>query len=211
MIKSFFSDLAFSYFTTNGSGYPERLSNWGSLLPTDLLDKIENYDWRQQPERNYNEIAKLLDVNDDANEKFFDLAHFRFFKSIDHLTWKIADYKRIFPDNYKLYSQIEKTFSAYKIWVTQIRPGCCIPQHIDSVESFLEEFSIDTTEISGIKRLLVLPADIDPWHHLWYGKSIISQGTKGDVYRFDFWEPHGGSNLGPRNKYTIQIMGLLKD
>lgn len=211
MIKNFFSDLAFSFYTEKGVGNPEKIGNWNSLLPRDVIDGLENYHWNQQPERNYNEISKLVDVDDKENIKFFDLSHFKFFKSIEHLTWKIADYKRIFPDNHEFYSQIEKTFSVYKIWVTQIQPGCCIPQHIDSVESFLEEFDIDITEISEIKRLLVLPLDIEPWHHLWYGKSIISQGNKGDVYKFNFWEPHGGSNLGPKNKYTIQIMGLTKD
>lgn len=211
MIKSFFSDLAFSFFADNGSGFPEKITNWSSLLPDDTISRIEKYDWSRQPERNYREISKLVDTEDEEHKKFFDLAHFKFFRSIEHLTWKIADYKRIFPDNHELYSEIEKTFSVYKIWVTQIEPGCCIPQHIDSVESFLEEFSISRSMVGGIKRLLILPSRVDPWHHLWYGKSIISQAEKGDVYRFDFWEPHGGSNLGPNNKYTIQVMGLLRD
>lgn len=211
MIKNFFSDKSFAFFLDKGSGHAEKLANWRVLLPNDVYQNLENYDWNNQPERNYAEVAKLLDIEQEENKKFIDLAHFKKFDSIAHLSWRIADYKRIFPDNHSFFEQIEKIFYSYKIWVTQIRPGCCIPQHVDSVESFLEESGIDESNIQDIKRLLVLPCDVKPWHHLWYGKSIIADGIFGDVYRFDFWEPHGGSNLGPDNKYTIQIMGLTKD
>lgn len=208
MIKNFFSDLAFSYYKQYGSSCPEYLGNWKDIFPANLYEKLDTFSWECQPERNYYEVDSRLDINDIQYQEYLTLTHFQAFKSIDNARWKIADYRSLVPDSNALLKKLDDFCKVYKVWVTQIPPGCCIPQHVDTVDAFIKDFDIQTNEVKDIKRFVILPSAIEPWHHLWYGRKIIAEGSCGDVWSFNFWEPHGGSNLGPDNKYTIQVMGI---
>jgi len=207
MIKNFFSDLTFSFYKNNPIRVPVYLGNWIDVLPYDLHERLENYNWNAQPLRNYKEVANRIDLNSEDTQDFLDLAHFKNFQTYEHTQWRITDYESLLTDN-KLFTKVDEYFTRYKIWVTQIPPGCCLPQHVDSIDTFINDYNISYEEIPNIKRYMILPLDIKPWHHLWYGRKIISEGLAGDVWSFNFWEPHGGSNLGPTNKYTIQVMGI---
>jgi len=208
MIKSFFDDLAFSYYKQHGSRHPVYLGNWNDVLPDNLSELLDSFSWKDQPERNYKEISSRLNLNEPTNQEYLELAHFKKFQSIENVSWKIADYKDIINDSNFLFKKIDTILKVYKVWITQIPSGCCIPQHIDTINAFVNDFSIQKDEIKNIKRLIILPDEIKPWHHLWYGKKILTEGKKGDAWSFNFWEPHGGGNLGPDHKYTIQVMGI---
>jgi hypothetical protein len=207
MIQHIFSDTSFNYYQLNGVGSALYLGNWSNFLPSDVFNIFDSYDWSVKPTRNYDKLKTIIDFNDEKNKPFIELSHFSNFKSSDNCQWKIEDYKDIILDK-KLFAHLDTFLKNYKVWVTQIPPGCCIPQHIDTVDAFLEEYQISKSHISNIKRYVILPESSRPWHHLWYGNTVIPSGQLGDVWSFNFWEPHGGSNLGSTNKYTIQIMGI---
>lgn len=207
MINYIFSDLSFSYYQRNPIGNATYLGNWSQYLSKNIYDIFESYDWAVKPTRDYNKLKDIIDFDDPKNKPFLDLSHFSKFKSTDNCQWKIEDYKSI-TDDLLLSQHIKKYLKVFKIWVTQIPAGCCIPQHIDTVDVFIKDYEISEEDISSIKRFIILPEDTKPWHHLWYGNTVISSGKLGDAWSFNFWEPHGGSNLGSKNKYTIQVMGI---
>lgn len=207
MINHIFSDTSFSYYQSFGVGSASYLENWDYLLPDNIIEIFESYDWSVKPYRNYDRLKDIVDFNNEKNKPFINLSHFSNFKSTDNCQWKIEDYKDIVSDK-KLFAHLDTFLKSYKVWITQIPPGCCIPQHIDTVDAFLKEYQISESCIPNIKRYMILPEPLKPWHHLWYGNTIIPAGRLGDVWSFNFWEPHGGGNLGSTNKYTIQVMGI---
>jgi len=205
-IDSIIEDIVFKYYNQCGIGNIKKIGNWNFALPKDLQDKLVEFDWSQTTARTYQEISQLL--NEDDNEVLSSIGYFNKFETKENIKWRIIEEKDINTDWSLFYKELDEIFNTYKIWISQIPSGCCIPQHLDTIESFLTQFNIDKKDIPNIKRLAVLSEDIQPWHHLWYGKDIISSGIKGDVFSFNFWEPHGGGNLGPNPKYTIQVIGI---
>jgi len=206
-IISIIDDTVFEYFKTYGVGSPTYVGNWADVLPTNLSDRLELFDWNKLPIRNFSSINPLA-VDHPLYNDLIDLSHFSHYKTIDHCQWRIVSLTDFELDLTALNNKIEETFTHYKIWVTRIDPGCCIPQHLDSTNDFVDKFQIDPINFKHIKRVMILPHDVQPWHHLWYGNEIISKGTRGDTWSLNFWEPHGGSNLGPIPKYTLQVMGI---
>lgn len=205
MISKIFSTLTYEYYLSKPTTKLNYIDNIVNYLPIDIIKKFESYDWASIPNRNFDSIKNLVDKNIDT--KFIELSHFTKFIINDNCQWKITNYVSIF-DNDKFLEHCNQMFKTYKVWVTQIQPGCCIPNHIDTVDEFITSNNIDVSDIHKIKRYLILPESIKPWHHLWYGNTILSEGAAGDMYEFDFWLAHGGGNLGPTNKYTIQIMAI---
>lgn len=195
------------YHKTHGTGKPSYIGNWKEFLPLELSTYLRNYNWNSVVERNYEGIKQQY--NDSAVSDYHsDIGHFNSFKSTDHIRWKIMTPIADAIDLSQLNIQLKKHLSVYKIWVTQVEPGCCIPQHLDTVESFVKEYKIKKENVKDIKRFVILPENIESWHHLWYGNTILSTGVAGDAWQFNFWEPHGGSNLGSTSKFTIQIIGI---
>lgn len=195
------------YHKTYGTGKPNYIGNWKELLPLELSAYLRSYDWDRVVERNYEWSIQQF-KNSTAYDYHAEMAHFNSFKSTSHIRWKIMTPLAADIDLSQLNKELKKHLSVFKIWITKISPGCCIPQHIDSVDIFLKEYEIKKENAKSIKRLILLPGKIEPWHHLWYGDTILSSGIAGDVWQFNFWEPHGGSNLGSTSKFTIQIMGI---
>lgn len=195
------------YHKTYGTSKPSYIGNWGEFLPSELSTYLRNYNWNSVVERNYEEMKQQY-TNSYVSNYHTAIGHFHSFKSTDHIRWKIMTPLSHDINLNQLTLQLEKYLSVYKIWVTQVESGCCIPQHLDTVENFVKEYNISEEKIKDIKRFVILPEKIEPWHHLWYGNTILSTGVYGDVWQFNFWEPHGGSNLGSTSKFTIQIIGI---
>lgn len=205
-INSLIDSSVYNYFKMHGPGHIEHIGNWQELLPKDLNQQLVDFNWNTVVTRNFEQIQKY-GTNSQVGV-LFKVGFFDKFENTNHIQWRIIGNREIDTDWSNLYQRLENYFSVYKIWISQIPPGCCIPQHLDSINSFIDEYKIQQSDISNIKRLTILPEDIKPWHHLWYGNDIITKSFAGDVYKFNFWEPHGGSNLGPTPKYTIQVMGI---
>jgi hypothetical protein len=193
------------YLKRNGTGNPSYVGMWKDAVNNEVLDAIRAHDWSEVPIRNY-DIYEGASASgyDELREVTFTSA----FVNKDSIRWQIINTNSLDYSLEKLYNKLYNDFDKFKVWITRIDPGCCIPQHIDTVNAFIEEFDIAEKDISNIKRLVILPEDVKPWHHLWYGNTIISDGRQGDVWSFSFWEPHGGSNLGPEPKYTLQVIAI---
>jgi len=204
MISKIFSSLTYDFYKSNPITKLNFIKNINGFLPDNIIDQFENHNWNLVPTRNFDTIKNFVESN---NKDFVNLSHFNHFVSTNICQWKITNYSTIIGND-DFINFLNSKFIKYKVWVTQIPPGCCIPNHIDTVDEFIESNNIDKSNIMKIKRYLILPEDIKPWHHLWYGNTILSTGLKGDMYEFDFWLAHGGGNLGPTNKYTIQIMAI---
>lgn len=205
-IDSIIDNKVYDYFQTFGTGTIEYLDNWKELLPKNLNQNLSNFDWSTTVTRNFQEVEKYISTSE--SELLSKVGFFDKFENTSHIQWRIIKDRDLNIDWSSLHHKLTNYFSFFKIWISQIPSGCCIPQHLDSIESFVEEYKVKESEVVNIKRLVILPEDIKPWHHLWYGNDIITKSFAGDVYKFNFWEPHGGSNLGPTPKYTIQVIGI---
>lgn len=205
-IESIVDDSVFNYYLNYGTGNVQYLGNWCNFLPKNLNTQLISYNWDKVVLRNFEEVIKHVDS--DSEKILYNVGFFNNFESTDHIRWKIIKNTDLDVSWEELHKKISTYLSVYEIWISQIPSGCCIPQHLDTIDSFMRRFRIDKFDIEKIKRIVILPQDLKPWHHLWYGNKIIFPAEKGDTFSFNFWEPHGGSNLGPEPKYTIQIIGV---
>lgn len=205
-VDSILDDTVFKYFKKFGTGNLEYLGNWNNSLPKNLNSALYNFNWATQITRDIEEINKY--ITEDTADVLHSIGFFNKFDSQSNIKWKIIESNDLNVTWNSLYTNLDQYFSTYKVWISQIPSGCCIPQHLDTIDAFVNQYNIDIEDIENIKRLVILPNDIEPWHHLWYGKDILNKSVAGDVYKFNFWEPHGGSNLGPEPKYTIQVIGV---
>jgi hypothetical protein len=206
-IVSLIDDRVFSYLKVHGVGSPNYIGNWDQFLPEGLNEAIAAHHWDKLPERNYDEIYGRV-KEDPSFDQLLEVSHFKNWSTVENARWKIDNASELDIDFSLLHSKIEQTFTKYKVWITQINPGCCIPQHVDTVDAFVNDFNVAESDIKNIKRIVILPDAVKPWHHLWYGNEIIGKGTRGDAWSFNFWEPHGGGNLGPDPKYTLQLIAI---
>jgi len=200
-------DKTFTFLKENGIQNPIYVGLWNSVVNNLLLDSIKQFNWDSVTVRDFETMYEMAKLNPMYNE-IEEITHTSSFSNKSNVKWKIINANQLDTDLTHLYSKLSLMFTEYKIWVTRIDPGCYIPQHVDTVDAFINDFSIPEEEIKNIKRLAILPEDIKPWHHLWYGNTILSEGKQGDVWSFNFWTPHGGSNLGPEPKYTIQVIAI---
>jgi len=200
-------DRTFGFLKEKGVHNPVYIGLWNSVINNELLESIKQFDWSSITIRDFETMSKMARENPMYNE-IKGITHTTSFADKSNVKWQIINANQLGADLSYLYSKLSSMFTQYKIWVTRIDPGCCIPQHVDTVDAFVDDFEIPEEKIKNIKRLAILPEDIKPWHHLWYGNKIISEGKQGDVWSFNFWTPHGGSNLGPDPKYTIQVIAI---
>jgi hypothetical protein len=199
------------YFKKYGVGKPNYIGNWADSFPKDFYQTVRNYEWDFIPERNYDNIFKAL-TDENLVKELADIGHFKNWKTTSHGRWKIINSSDINLNLTLLHTHIRKHLTKYKLSIARIPAGCCIPQHVDTIDSFVDSYSIPEYQIKNIKRIMILLHDTKPWHHLWYGNYIIPADTvAGDAWEFNFWEPHGGSNLGPDAKFTLQVIGINTD
>lgn len=102
--------------------------------------------------------------------------------------------------------QIIKTDSNKSLYnFMKIPPGSLIPWHCDTYGYFVKKFDISSEDIPKIKRAIVF---IDEWQFgqsIQFGKDILHNWKRGDIYTWDHEAWHGAANYGNQDLIVMQV------
>lgn len=139
--------------------------------------------------------------------------------------WRInkAPTSRIVTKNLKNYNNVkvfinnnvpEKFFKLTKkfklknmvLALNKMTPGQILPFHTDKFLTYCKRNNIKNK--NKIKRIIVFLEDSKPGHQLWIENKFYS-GTAGSYFSWTGNTSHMAANLGKKNRYTLQITGLI--
>jgi hypothetical protein len=198
-------NTVFSQFEINGAGEPLMLGCWKEYLADTIIKDLESFNWGLIKYKNYLDIEKFS-VEPAISNTILSTAY----SEKNHIKWKICDFEHIPTDREKLYRHLRHTFDEFKVWVTRIEPGNCIPQHFIEVDEFLRQNQIHQIKWQYLRRYEIFPCGVKPWNHHWFGLKILPVGYPGDCFKVNYWEVQGSSNLGKINDYIINVIGIEK-
>ena len=87
--------------------------------------------------------------------------------------------------------------------------GSVNPWHFDAHTVFTNMNGYDKNKKDQVYRFLFFLEDWDWGHFSQIGNNVISNWKSGDVYTWDFQMYHLASNAGIKDRYTLQVTGLL--
>lgn len=86
-------------------------------------------------------------------------------------------------------------------------PGKILPYHSDTYLKYIEHYKI--TDKSKIHRAIIFLEDWMPGHVFEVDGHPVYNYTKGTYVLWQNSTPHLAANIGPHNRYTLQITGIL--
>jgi hypothetical protein len=121
-------------------------------------------------------------------------------------TGEMVDYRGIQPE---WTAQIVKEVGLQKSGSSfyRMKPGTILPYHKDAYVKFIKYNKIE--DASKIYRALVFLEDWQPGHIFEIDGVPIYNYKSGDYVLWNYDVPHMAANLGPHNRYTLQITGIL--
>ena len=85
-----------------------------------------------------------------------------------------------------------------------MKTGEIMPRHIDHYETYSRVFGINR---DNIVRTLMFLEDWSPGHYFDIGNSTNMPWHAGDYWQWSADVPHSASNIGIKNRWTLQITG----
>jgi hypothetical protein len=99
--------------------------------------------------------------------------------------------------------------SSVKLAVNLFTPGQYIPLHSDKYERYIKINQV--VEPSSITRIVLMLEDSVPGQFLQIENNVYSSWTAGDWFSWKYSATHAFYNLSKKNRYSLQITGLLND
>jgi hypothetical protein len=90
----------------------------------------------------------------------------------------------------------------------KLTPGNYLPTHIDRYDYFMQKNNI--TDVDKIMRYVVFLEDWNDGQFLTVADKVYTQWTAGDVIGWSGSTPHSAVNLGMRDRYTLQVTGVIE-
>jgi len=90
--------------------------------------------------------------------------------------------------------------------LNKMTPGQILPFHTDKYLTYCKRNKIKNK--NKIKRIIVFLEDSQPGHQLWI-KNKFCTGSAGSYFSWLGQTKHMAANLGEKNRYTLQITGLI--
>jgi hypothetical protein len=84
--------------------------------------------------------------------------------------------------------------------------GCLLPTHGDLYRRYVEIYNLQGQEQS-IRRAIIFLEDWKSGHYLEVAGDAITGWSAGDRVEWAYDTPHMAANMGPADRYTLQITG----
>jgi hypothetical protein len=121
-------------------------------------------------------------------------------------TGEMADYRQSQPNWTKDiidFLNLKLAGSSYY----RMKPGKILPYHVDTYKRYIEHFDIINTSV--IHRAIVFLEDWKPGHVFEIDGYPIVNYRAGTFVMWQYDTPHLAANIGPHDRYTLQITGIL--
>jgi hypothetical protein len=89
----------------------------------------------------------------------------------------------------------------------RMKPGNILPYHSDAYVKFIKFHNIE--DVKTIHRALIFLEDWKPGHIFEVDGNAIYNYSAGDYVVWNYNVPHMAANIGPYDRYTLQITGVL--
>jgi len=83
--------------------------------------------------------------------------------------------------------------------------GTILPEHQDTYKNYIKLHNVK--DPTTIKRALIFLENWQTGHYLEINKQPVLGWSKGDYAVWEYRTPHMAANIGPTDRYTLQITG----
>lgn len=124
-----------------------------------------------------------------------------------HFTGQMYDSTNPMPD---YCNDIAETIGMYNCGYVfyKMTTGVIMPTHVDHFSRYCEIFNV---EKNSVWRAIIFLEDWSPGHYFEIDNHAIVHYKQGDYVVWSNETPHAASNIGIKDRYTLQITGLLND
>lgn len=97
--------------------------------------------------------------------------------------------------------------TGHEFAITKLSPGDILPLHRDLYRSYRSRHDVT---VDQIQRIIVFLQDWQSGHLLQIGDQMIVHWQSGDWVSWIGHDAHLAANLGPHDRYTLQITGAIQ-
>jgi hypothetical protein len=156
-------------------------------------DSYKNLNYRKEPFNGHDDLLKWRSLGYNQDEIYFT-GHMCPFGEV-HPVW---------TQDIINWVQNEYNLNDIGICFYKMETGVILPEHSDYYINYIKKFKCD---INQINRILIFLEDWKSGHYFEIDGTPIVNWSKGDCYIWSGSTKHMAANIGPQDRYTLQITG----